>query len=69
MKSTDGAAHLTYSDLKTHLLSYESHVPPNIQGLESFRFKDTPETLAQRTYDDESFLEKEEVTSLVEWKL
>ena len=69
MESTDGAAHVTYSDLKTHLLLYESHVPPNIQGLESLRINEIPETLAQRKKDGEAFLEKEEVKSLVEWKL
>ena len=69
MESTDGAAHVTYSTLKTHLLSYESHVPPNIQGLESLRLNDTPEALAQRKKNGEAFLEKKEVTSLVEWKL
>ena len=69
MESTDGAAHVTYSDLQTHLLSYNSHVPPDIRRLELLRLKDTPEALAQRKKNGEAFLEKEEVTSLVQWKL
>ena len=69
MKYTDGAAHISYSNLKKHLRSYESHVPPNLQDLESLRLNDTPEALAQRKKNSEAFLEKKEVTSLVEWKL
>ena len=69
MKSTQDAAHVTYSDLKTYLLSYESHVSPDVQGLESFRLNETPEALAQRKKNGKAFLEKEEVTNLVQWKL
>ena len=69
MESTDGAAHLSYPHLKKHLRSYESHVPPNLQDLESLRLNDIPEALAQRKKNGESLLEKKEVTSLVEWKL
>ena len=68
MEPTDGAAHVTYSDLQTHL-SYNSHVPPDIRRLDLLRLKDTPEALAQRKKNGEAFLEKEEVTSLVQWKL
>ena len=69
MNSTQDAAHVTYSDLKTYLLSYESHVSPDVQGLELFRLNETPEALAQRKKNGKSFLEKEEVTNLVQWKL
>lgn len=69
MEPTDSADLITYSDLKQHLLSYESHVPPKIQGLESFRLKEIPVTLMRRYLDGGAFLEKEEVTKLVEWKL
>lgn len=69
MESTKSADHITYSDLKTRLLSYNSHVPPDIERLESLRLNDTPEALAQRKKNAEAFLEKEEVLSLVQWKL
>lgn len=69
MESADSADHITYSDLKKRLLSYNSHVPPDIGHLESLRLKDIPEALAQRKKNGEAFLEKEEVTSLIRWKL
>ena len=69
MESTDSADHITYSDLQTRLLSYNSHVPPDIRRLDALRLNDTPEALAQRKKNGEAFLEKEEVTSLVQWKL
>ena len=69
MEPTDSADVITYSDLNKHLLSYESHVPPNLQDLESFRLKEIPVTLMRRSLDGGAFLEKEEVTKLVEWKL
>ena len=69
MKDTDGPTKITLKPLQTHLQSYESHVPEKIQGLESLRLNEIPETLAQRKKDGDAFLEKTEVTSLVEWKL
>ena len=69
MESTDSADHVIYSHLKTRLLSYDSHIPPDIRRLDSLRLNDTPEALAQRKKNGEAFLEKEEVTSLVQWKL
>lgn len=69
MKDPDSPTKITLETLQSHLLSYESHVPDKIQGLESLRGKDIPETLAQRTKNGNAFLEKNEVTSLVEWKL
>ena len=69
MKATDSPSQISVETLHTLLLNYDSHVPDKIQGLEELRFSTIPETLAQRKEDGESFLEKTEVTSLVEWKL
>ena len=77
MKDPDSPTKITIKTLQSHLLSYESHVSDKIQGLESLRSNDIPETLAQRKKDGNAFLEKNgnafleknEVTSLVEWKL
>jgi len=69
MEATDSPAHFTLSTLQTHLTSYESHVPSKIAGLEELRLTTIPETLTQRTKDGDPFLEKTEVTRLVEWKL
>lgn len=69
MEAVDSSANITVQTLQRYLLSYNSHVSPKIQGLESLRFGSIPETLAQRRKDGEAFLEKAEVTGLVEWKL
>ena len=69
MELTDSADLITYGDLRKHVLSYESHVPPKIQELETFRLKEIPATLMRRDLAGGAFLEKEEVTKLVEWKL
>ena len=69
MKATDSFSHISLDTLHTHLLNYDSHVPDKIQGLEELRLSTIPETLVQRKQDGEPFLEKTELTSLVEWKL
>ncbi|KAL9065791.1 MAG: hypothetical protein Q9161_008016 [Pseudevernia consocians] len=69
MKAADSSSQITLDTLHTHLLSYDSHVPDKIQGLEELRLSTIPENLVQRKKDGEPFLEKTEVTSLVEWKL
>ena len=69
MRATDRPAEITFGTLHAHLLSYHSHVPEKIQGLEELRLNTVPETLVQRKKDGGSFLEKTEVTKLVEWKL
>lgn len=69
MKATDSPSRISLDTLHAHLLSYESHVPDKTKGLEELRLSTIPETLVQRKKDGEAFLEKTEVTSLVEWKL
>ncbi|CAF9934524.1 hypothetical protein IMSHALPRED_009738 [Imshaugia aleurites] len=69
MKATDSFSHISLDTLHTHLLNYDSQVPDKIQGLEELRLSTIPETLVQRKQDGEPFLEKTELTSLVEWKL
>ena len=69
MKATDSPKEISLETLRTHLNSYDSHVPEKIQGLEEIRLRTIPETLAQRKKDGKAFLEKAEVISLVEWKL
>lgn len=69
MKANDSASQISFDTLRTHLLSYDSHIPDKIQGLEQLRLSTIPETLVQRKMNGKSFLEKTELTSLVEWKL
>ncbi|KAL9135882.1 MAG: hypothetical protein Q9175_002907 [Cornicularia normoerica] len=69
MKATDSPSEISPATLHTHLLSYDSRIPDKIQELEELRLSTIPEALVQRKIDGEPFLEKTEVTSLVEWKL
>lgn len=69
MKAADTPAEITLDTIHAHLLSYHSHVPEKIQGLEELRLNTIPETLVQRKKEGGSFLEKTELKSLVEWKL
>ena len=69
MKSSQSADKISYDGIQTKLHQYESHVPAKISGLEKLRLEDVPETLNQRKGEGEPFLEKTEVTALVEWKL
>ena len=69
MKSNLIASSITYADFNAHLALYPEHVPQKIQGLEELRLREIPIILAQRRKDGDAFLEKTELTSLVEWKL
>ena len=69
MSATDSSSQMTLDTLYALILRYDSQVPDKIQGLDELRFRTIPETLVQRKKDGKTFLEKTELTSLVEWKL
>ena len=52
------------------LTRYGSHVPQGLEELEELRYDKIPEIVRQRQKDEGgAYLEKSEVTELVEWKL
>jgi len=69
MKASDSPARITLFTLQSYVESYDALVPSKIAGLEELRLNTVPETLAQRKKDNDAFLEKTEVVSLIEWKL
>ena len=69
MKSSLNADNISYDDIQNIVHRYESHVPPKISALEKLRVEEVPEILELRKREGEAFLEKTEVTALVEWKL
>lgn len=69
MNASDSSSQISCLTFQNHLHSYEAHVPEKIYGLEEIRFRELPETLEQRKKAGGAFLEKTEVTTLVEWKL
>ena len=69
MKSNLNSHNVSYDDIQATVNRYKSHVPSKISGLEKLRLEEVPEVLKQRKADGDAFLEKTDVTSLVEWKL
>lgn len=56
-------------DFNNILARYQDAVPAKLHDLDKLRFESIPEKVAQRKKEFDAFLEKEEVESLVEWKL
>lgn len=56
-------------DFNNILARYQDAVPAKLHDLDKLRFESIPEKVAQRKEESNAFLEKEEVESLVEWKL
>lgn len=69
MKASENANTISFETFQFYVSAYESKIPPKIQGLENLRLKELPETVSQRKKDGDAFLEKTEVTALLEWKL
>ncbi|KAG8532829.1 uncharacterized protein KY384_002707 [Bacidia gigantensis] len=60
---------VTYDQLIAKVNNYERIVPSNLQELDNFRVKELPGILHQRQSSGGAFLEKEEATKLLNWKL
>ena len=60
---------ISYVDYKGYLGMYEVYIPAKLEGLEKLRLEEVPGVLEIRRKDGDAFLEKTEVTALVEWKL
>ncbi|KAL9129558.1 MAG: hypothetical protein Q9217_002014 [Psora testacea] len=69
MEFTEGPNKISLEGLKELASRYERIVPKALQRLEEVRLEEIPKALAQRKKDGDAFLEKSEVTALVEWKL
>ena len=69
MKLELSAEKISYPEFQWRVRFYPDRVPDKIQSLEELRLNEVPEVLSQRKKEGNAFLEKTEVTSLVEWKL
>ena len=69
MRAIDTSPQISLDTINTLLLRYNDNVPAKIQELEKLRVDMIPETLTQRKKDGKPYLDKAEVTGLVEWKL
>jgi len=69
MKPSLRAESINHIDFRFQLRFYEDLVPKSLKDLEELRLRGIPEVLAQRRKDGNAFLERNEVTALVEWKL
>lgn len=55
--------------VENFLKQYDDVVPARLQDLQNFRLERVPTLLKERKADGNAFLEKQDVTGLVEWKL
>ena len=70
MKKTLQIESISLSTFEDALKGYAIHVPPELNELDQLRYNHIPETLQQRRENGgEVYLEKAEVTKLVDWKL
>lgn len=69
MKSSLKPSAIQFDAFKANLDTYQSLIPNTLDELEDFRFHEIPELLGSRQADGEAFLEKAEVSKLIEWKL
>jgi hypothetical protein len=60
---------ISYADFEQKRNMYESTIPGKLHALENIRLHQIPEVLQQRREDGEAYLEKTDVSVLVEWKL
>lgn len=60
---------ITRADIHQALQLYESVLPEKVKDLDNFRLKDIPGVLAKRKEEGNSYLVKDEVEKLIEWKL
>ena len=51
------------------LAKYDDQVPERLAELEELRLHTLPDAIAQRRKDGEAYIAKDELKSLVEWKL
>lgn len=63
------ANQITLSTFQQTLLLYPASVSQNLHALDSLRYDQIPELLSQRRNDGDAYLEKKDLTELVEWKL
>ena len=69
MRSQHRSAVITYDDLTTKSKVYDSIIPKDLRKLEDICRKEVPEKLAKRKNDGKPYLDKAEVTALMDWKL
>ena len=69
MESSDGPAKITLRRLQVLSSRYDQIISSSLQDLDKTRAKRIPEALAQRRRDGCAYLDKIEVTALLDWKL
>jgi hypothetical protein len=61
---------ITHASIQTLVESYADYLPADIEALEQARMIEIPDALASRDEgDQDAFLDRNEVSKLVQWKL
>lgn len=69
MKDSLKPENISFVEFETNRDAYESLVPSKLHALEDLRLHQIPELLEQRKTQGEAFLERNELSNLMEWKL
>lgn len=69
MKASLKPETISFTEFETNRDAYESFVSAKLNDLEDIRLHQIPELLKKRKENGEAFLEKTEVSELMEWKL
>lgn len=60
---------ISYVEFEANRDAYESSIPAKLHALEDIRLHQIPDLLEQRKKDGDVYLEKTDISILVEWKL
>lgn len=69
MKDPQKPEKILFAEFEANRDAYESLIPSELGILEDIRLHEIPKRLEQRKTDGEAFLEKTELSDLMDWKL
>lgn len=69
MKDSQKPETVVFAEFEANRDAYESFIPSELRGLDDIRLNQIPELLEQRKTEGEAFLEKAELSNLMDWKL
>lgn len=69
MEDSEKPDTILFAEFKTNCDAYELFISSELRELDDSRLHDIPKLLEQRKTEGEAFLEKKELSELMDWKL
>lgn len=69
MKDSQKPNTILFAEFEANRDAYESLIPSELRELDDIRLREIPKRLEQRKAEGEAFLEKTELSELMDWKL